>query len=82
MGRHYVLVNWETDKNVIHRGGVALRVGPFLDTGRVLGSVERQRWLWDAGVQAKLGILGRVALALSYGRDLGAGRNAFYALSR
>jgi tetratricopeptide (TPR) repeat protein len=80
LGRDYFLANWETDKNIYGNGVVAVKAGPFLDTGTitdplsVLGSHE---WLWDLGAQAKLRVFGS-GVVLSYGRDLRSGRNAFY----
>ena len=80
LGRNYFLSNWEMDKNMYGNGLITAKLGPFLDTGRItnrsnpLGS---QKWLWDAGVQAKISTLG-VKFVLSYGRDLRAGKGVFY----
>jgi tetratricopeptide (TPR) repeat protein len=80
LGRKYFLSNWEMDKTLYSNGLITTKLGPFLDTGHItdgsspLGS---QQWLWDAGVQAKLSALG-VKFVLSYGRDLRAGKGAFY----
>jgi tetratricopeptide (TPR) repeat protein len=80
LGRNYFLATWETDKNVYSNGIVAVKVGPFLDTGtigdplRALGSHE---WLCDIGAQAKLRVFGS-GVVFSYGKDLRSGNNAFY----
>jgi tetratricopeptide (TPR) repeat protein len=80
LGRKYFLSNWEMDKNLYGNGLIAAKLGPFVDTGHItdrsnpLGS---QKWLWDAGVQATISVLG-VKFVLSYGRDLRAGKGAFY----
>lgn len=80
LGRNYFLSNWETDKNTYSNGFIALKLGPFLDTGKItdpstlLGS---QHWLCDTGGQLKLRVLG-VAAVFSYGKDLRTGNNAFY----
>lgn len=80
MGRNYFLSNWEIDKNVYSKSLINLKLGPFLDIGKVtdpspgLGS---QRWLWDLGVQAKVKALG-LGVAFSYGKDLRSGNNVFY----
>lgn len=80
LGRNYLLSNWEMDKNLYGNGLINAKLGPFLDAGRItdrsnfLGS---QKWLWDAGVQVKIGALG-VKFVLSYGRDLRAGKGVFY----
>jgi len=81
LGRKYLLNNWEMDKNLYGNGLITAKLGPFVDTGRITdGSnpLGTQHWLWDAGVQAKLSALG-VKFVLSYGRDLRAGKGAFYA---
>jgi hypothetical protein len=80
LGRKYLLSNWEMDKNLYSNGLITVKLGPFLDTGHITdrsNSLGSQHWLWDAGVQAKLSVLG-VKFVLSYGRDLRAGTGAFY----
>jgi hypothetical protein len=80
LGRCYFLSNWEVDKNVYRNPLLAVKLGPFVDTGKItdasaaLGSHE---WLWDIGAQAKVRVLG-VGVALSYGKDLRSGGNAYY----
>jgi tetratricopeptide (TPR) repeat protein len=80
MGRNYFLSNWEFDKNIYSNSFINLKLGPFLDIGKItdpssgLGSRE---WLWDLGVQAKVRVLGQ-RVAFSYGKDLRSGKNAFY----
>lgn len=80
LGRNYFLSNWELEKNVFSKALVTLKLGPFVDTGKIsdpspgLGS---RSWLWDAGVQLKARVLG-VGVAFSYGIDLRSGNNAFY----
>ncbi len=79
LGRNYFLSNWEMDKNVYQNGLFNLRLGPFLDTGKITPSAAlgSKKWLWDVGVQAKLRVLG-VSVGVSYGKDLRSGNNAFY----
>ena len=80
LGRDYFLSTWEADKNVYGNGLLTLKVGPFLDTGKItdpsshLGS---HKWLWDLGGQVKLRVFG-VGVVFSYGKDLRSGNNAFY----
>lgn len=80
LGRNYFLSNWETDKNLYSNGIVTMKMGPFLDTGKItdpsstLGSHE---WLWDTGAQIKLRVFG-AGVVFSYGKDLRSGNNAFY----
>lgn len=81
LGRNYFLSNWETDKNIFANGYLTVRLGPLLDVGKswdtspALGS---HKWLFDAGAEAKLRILG-VGVVFSYGKDLRSGHNAFFA---
>ena len=80
LGRNYFLSNWESDKHVYSTGIVTVKLGPFLDTGKILdgsSSIGPQKWLFDTGVQAKVRVLG-VDVVLLYGKDLRSGNNAFY----
>lgn len=80
MGRRYFLSNWETDKNIYRNGIFTVKLGPFLDTGKIGGAgptLSSNQWLWDTGVQCKLSVLG-VGVSLVYGKDLRSGNNAFY----
>jgi tetratricopeptide (TPR) repeat protein len=80
LGSNYFLTSWETDKNVCGNGLVALKIGPFLDAGKITDSstaLGSHKWLWDVGAQAKVRIFGST-VAFSYGKDLRSGNNAFY----
>jgi tetratricopeptide (TPR) repeat protein len=80
LGRKYFLSNWEMDKNLYGNGLITAKLGPFLDTGHITNQFDplgTQKWLWDAGIQAKISALG-VKFVLSYGRDLRAGKGVFY----
>lgn len=84
LGGGYFLSNWEMDKELAGNGIVALKVGPFLDTGRIfdpiLGPVEgpaSHEWLCDIGAQTKLSVFGS-GVVFSYGKDLRSGNNVFY----
>jgi len=80
IGRSYFLSNWEADKNVYRKGLLNLKVGPFVDAGKVTDSLPglgSHKWLWDAGAQVKVRLLGFGAV-LSYGKDLRSGNNAWY----
>jgi tetratricopeptide (TPR) repeat protein len=80
LGRRYFLLNNEIDKNVYGNGLIAVKLSPFLDSGKItdpslnLGSLK---WLWDTGLQAKIRVLG-VGFAFVYGKDLRSGNNAYY----
>jgi tetratricopeptide (TPR) repeat protein len=86
LGRNYLLTNWELDKNIYSNALLSLKLGPFVDSGKITGSstsmysggsLGSKTWLWDVGVQAKVRMFG-VGLAFSYGKDLRSGNNAFY----
>ena len=80
LGRNYFLANWELDKKVYSNGLITFKLGPFLDTGRIGDSspgLGSHKWLWDVGAQAKVRVLG-LGVALSYGKDLRSGNDAFY----
>jgi hypothetical protein len=80
LGRSYFLSNWEVDKNVYRNGLLTVKLGPFVDTGKITDTstaLGSQAWLWDVGVQAKARLFG-VEAVFSYGKDLRSGNNAFY----
>lgn len=80
LGRSYFLSNWEMDKEVYRNGFLTLKLGPLLDTGKILDSpaeLGSRKWLWDTGAQVKLHVFG-TGVGFSYGRDLRSGGNAFY----
>jgi hypothetical protein len=84
LGRNYILSNWEIDKNVYQNGLFGMKVGPFLDTGKIsdpLPGLGSKKWLWDTGMEAKFTVLG-VGLTFAYGKDLRSGNNAFYFMAR
>ncbi len=81
LGTDYGILQTEADRTVLRFPLVRLQLGPFLDTGRVgdsSGSFGSKRWLVDAGLQAKVKVLGGFTWALVYGRDLRNGRGVFY----
>jgi tetratricopeptide (TPR) repeat protein len=82
MGRDYFVSNFEIDKNVYQFHMVRLIVSPFVDTGAIRNDVVglgSHKWLTDVGGSLKLKALG-LGVALSYGKDLRMGNNAFYAM--
>lgn len=81
LGRRYFLANWEIDKNVYSNGLFAVKLGPFVDTGKITdasGLFGSREWLWDTGAECKVRLLGSVTVVLIYGRDLRGGHNVFY----
>jgi Tetratricopeptide repeat len=84
LGRNYFLSNWEADKNLYRNGIFTVKLGPFLDSGKITddsAGLGSQKWLWDLGVQATVRVFG-VGVAFSYGKDLRSGNNAFYVSMR
>ena len=79
LGTRYFLVNSSLDKNIYGNGLITVKIGPFLDTGKIEGtsSLGSRNWQWDTGAQAKLRVLG-VGVTFVYGKDLRTGNNAFY----
>jgi len=82
LGRDYFLSTWETNKIVYSSGFFNVKLGPFLDSGKITDTDSGfgpQKWMWDTGAQAKLRVLG-VGVDFTYGKDLRTGRNSFYAV--
>jgi len=80
LGRNYFLSNWEIDKNVYHDSLLAVKLGPFLDTGRIndpISGFGSHKWLYDTGAQVKVKIFG-FGVAFIYGKDLRSGNNAIF----
>jgi tetratricopeptide (TPR) repeat protein len=83
MGRNYFLSNFAALRDVSPIAIAHIKVGPFVDTGNIsdpLPQFGSHKWLWDAGLEAKLQAFG-FTVTLSYGRDLRSGRNAWVASS-
>ena len=80
LGRDYFLMNLELDKNVFQNEWIGMKVGPFLDTGRVFGDSAGpgfRKWLFDPGLQAKVRLMG-VSFSFCYGKDIRTGSETFY----
>src|SRR5581483_10673910 len=61
LGRNYFLSNFEMDKKVYSNGLLIIKIGPFVDTGKITDPVIRlgpRKWLWDVGVQSKFQVFG------------------------
>ena len=83
IGRNYFLSNFAVLRDVSPIAIAHIKVGPFIDTGNITDPLPQfgsHKWLWDAGLEAKLQAFG-VTLTLSYARDLRSGRNAWVATS-
>ena len=82
LGSNFFLSNMESDKHVYSAGIINIKLGPFLDIGKMLDTASNstgapQKWLFDTGPQAKLRVLG-VGVVLLYGKDLRTGNNVLY----
>jgi tetratricopeptide (TPR) repeat protein len=76
IGRNYFVSNLDATRNFSLLGVFKIKLGPFLDTGWTNNLLAQPEWLWDAGAQVRVQVLG-FDLAASYGRDLRSGTNAF-----
>ncbi|HZT32955.1 MAG TPA: hypothetical protein VFA33_23915 [Bryobacteraceae bacterium] len=85
MGRRYVLTRAEFDRAVWQLPMVRCAVGPFFDWGRI-GDPSRlfgsHGWLYDTGLEAKIGTAGGFEFLAVYGRNLRDGTGVFYTAVR
>lgn len=82
LGRNFILANLETDKIVYSGSFLTVKMGPFLDTGRIFDPSRyfgSPQWLWDTGAETKIRVLGSFQFVLGYGKDLRSGNNSFFA---
>jgi hypothetical protein len=80
MGRNYVLLNSEIDKNIYDWGLVGIKLSPFLDIGRStdpMAGLGSKKLLWDTGLQLKVRFVG-IGFVVVYGRDLRTGKDIAY----
>lgn len=80
----YFLSNSEFSKILYNNGLFALKLGPFLDTAKIMNSsytYQGDKWLCDTGLQLRISALG-VGFTFSYGKDLRSGNNLFYLSTR
>lgn len=79
LGRAYVLINSDFDKELYRYRLVTAGLGAFVDSGKSLDPLPglENRWMWDTGVQLKFRAFG-FGVAFVYGKDLRTGNNAFY----
>ena len=79
-GTKYFLANSEMDKNIYGNGLATVKLGPFLDTGKIAGAsadLGSRKWQWDTGRRPSCECSG-VGVTFVYGKDLRTGNNAFY----
>ncbi|MGH9356165.1 MAG: tetratricopeptide repeat protein, partial [Terriglobia bacterium] len=73
LGRDYVLFNWDDFKTLFQNGLLSLRLGPFLDSGKITDPSRdfgSRRWLLDAGLELKAQVMGAATVELFFGKDL------------
>jgi hypothetical protein len=81
IGSSFVLTNLDVSRIVYQHPLLQVRLGPFLDSGKVFdpsGLFGPERWLWDAGLESRVRLLGTLTLSVSYGRNLQTGESAFF----
>lgn len=91
LGTRYLLGNVDFDRLLWRDPFVSLRVGPFVDTGRIYGAAEAvsstatsgvlfgsSRWMTDTGVQGRVRLFSGSVLVLGWGHDLRSGGDTFY----
>ena len=81
LGRRYVLFNSEISKTIYDNAFFHVQCGPFFDSGGVADASElfgSRQWLWNAGAQLRVRVLGSVSVMVTYGWDLRSGAGTFY----
>lgn len=84
LGSRYTLANWDDFKNVYQNGFVSVELGPFFDAGNITDPTHHfgsREWLFDAGLELKVRVLGGATVELFFGKDLRTGHTAFYGLT-
>jgi tetratricopeptide (TPR) repeat protein len=80
-GRNYLLFNFDYMTKIFRNRFVFLRAGPILDSGRITdpsGIFGARQWLWDAGVEVRVRVLGTVEFTVGYGHGLVDNTNNWY----
>ena len=80
VGDGYLLANTDALRRVYSNGLLSIHVGPLLDVGKMAAptlGLSSGEWLVDTGLEARLTVL-HTSVVFSWGRDLRAGKNAFW----
>jgi hypothetical protein len=80
VGDSFLLSNTDVLRRVYGNGLMSIHAGPLLDVGKITAptpGLSSGEWLADAGLEARVTVL-HTSLVLSWGRDLRAGKNAFW----
>jgi hypothetical protein len=81
LGDSYFLANSDFYRRVYDNGIFAVKAGPLFDVGRMgapASGLAPRLWLLSGDAEAKVMVLG-TGVVMTYGRDLRAGTNAFFA---
>jgi hypothetical protein len=81
LGDSFFLANHSLYRRIYDNGLFGVKAGPLLDVGHMgapTSGLAPREWLVSTGVEAKVTVLGTGVVA-TYGRDLRAGTNAFFA---
>ena len=81
LGVRYFLSNLDLQRRVYDNGLLKLKAGPLFDVGKASAPnayPSSNRWIFNPGAEARINVLG-TNLVVSFGRDLHAGTNAFFA---
>ncbi len=84
LGRDYVLFNWDDFKTLFANGLLSLKLGPFLDSGRITdpsNDFGSHGWQLDSGFELKAQVMGGPTIELFFGKDLRTGQSSFYGLT-
>jgi tetratricopeptide (TPR) repeat protein len=76
----FFLSNTDFYRSLWSNGLISVQAGPLFDMARTAAptaGLATQQWLFDAGAEVKLTVLG-TSVVFTYGRDLRNGNNAFY----
>jgi hypothetical protein len=85
MGRDYLLAHSDFARTLWELPFVTIQAGPFFDSGSISdpsGQFGSRGWMYDTGVQAKIGLAGGVSFLAVYGRNLRDGTGVFYTAIR
>jgi hypothetical protein len=78
MGGGYLVSNLDLQKSLYRNAFLSFSAGPFLDCGRILDSRSSPGWMWDPGLEGRLGLLSLFRVAVSYGIDTRSGKTLVF----
>lgn len=84
LGTRYLLANSDVYRRLFNNGFIDVQAGPLFDVGRMgapTSSLAQGQWLFDAGIEARITVLG-TRVIFSWGHDLRTGQNAIFGTSQ